>query len=74
MRYRDIEALLLSMGFCYSRCNGSHRVYIHPEGRRPVLLIHNSKNNTFGPKLVSRIIKEAETSITEGKELRAKRA
>jgi len=34
--FRDLERLLLKLGFRLDRTRGSHRIYIHPSVSRPV--------------------------------------
>ena len=33
--FRDLERLLLALGFRHDRTRGSHRIYIHPRATRP---------------------------------------
>jgi predicted RNA binding protein YcfA (HicA-like mRNA interferase family) len=34
--FRDLERLLLALGFRHDRTSGSHRIYIHPMVTRPL--------------------------------------
>jgi predicted RNA binding protein YcfA (HicA-like mRNA interferase family) len=34
--FRDLERLLLKLGFQLDRISGSHRIYIHPKVPRPI--------------------------------------
>jgi predicted RNA binding protein YcfA (HicA-like mRNA interferase family) len=34
--FRDLERLLLALGFRHDRTSGSHRIYIHPRVPRPL--------------------------------------
>jgi predicted RNA binding protein YcfA (HicA-like mRNA interferase family) len=34
--FRDLERLLLALGFMHDRTSGSHRIYIHPTVTRPL--------------------------------------
>jgi len=34
--FRDLERLLLALGFRHDRTSGSHRVYVHPRVTRPL--------------------------------------
>lgn len=72
MRFREIEQILLSMGFVFSRCSGSHNMYIHPDGIRPVLLCRNGKNKIFGRALIAKIKSEANRSIELGRQTKSK--
>lgn len=72
MRFKEVEQLLLSLGFMFSRCKGSHNMYVHPNGIRPVLLCRNGNNKTFGKALIAKIISEANSSIRLGLEAKNK--
>ena len=63
-----------AMGFVYSHTSGSHMIYKHPLGARPVGVCHNSKNKVFGPAAYKQVIKECRMSIELGKQLKLKRA
>jgi predicted RNA binding protein YcfA (HicA-like mRNA interferase family) len=34
--FRDLEKLLLALGFTHDRTSGSHRIYMHPKATRPL--------------------------------------
>lgn len=34
--FRDFERLLLALGFRHDRTSGSHRIYVHPQAKRPL--------------------------------------
>ena len=34
--FRDLEHLLLALGFKHARTSGSHRIYVHPRVQRPL--------------------------------------
>ena len=34
--FRDLEKLLLALGFSHDRTSGSHRIYVHPRATRPL--------------------------------------
>jgi predicted RNA binding protein YcfA (HicA-like mRNA interferase family) len=34
--FRDLEHLLLALGFKHARTGGSHRIYVHPRVTRPL--------------------------------------
>jgi len=36
IKFRDLERLLLRLGFTLARATGSHHIYIHPKVTRPV--------------------------------------
>jgi predicted RNA binding protein YcfA (HicA-like mRNA interferase family) len=35
IKFRDIQKLLLELGFYLDRIRGSHHIYIHPKATRP---------------------------------------
>ena len=65
---------LLNMGFVYSHTTGSHMLFKHPLGARPIGICHNAKNKVFGPAAYKQVLKEAHRSIELGKQLQAKRS
>jgi len=40
LRANDVRKVLLKHGFCERLTKSSHRVYVHPDGRRTVLTFH----------------------------------
>ncbi len=34
--FRDLERLLLALGFKHDRTSGSHRIFVHPKATRPL--------------------------------------
>jgi hypothetical protein len=36
IKFRDIQKLLLELGFYLDRIRGSHHIYIHPKATRPL--------------------------------------
>jgi predicted RNA binding protein YcfA (HicA-like mRNA interferase family) len=42
--FRDLERLLLKLGFRLDRVSGSHRIYIHPKVSRPVSVQPDGKD------------------------------
>jgi predicted RNA binding protein YcfA (HicA-like mRNA interferase family) len=73
MKREQLVDVLLNMGFVYSHTNGSHMLFKHAEGARPIGICHNSKNRFFGPAAYKQVIKEARLSLQLGKQLQAKR-
>lgn len=65
---KELEAL----GYTWSRGNGGHQVFTHPEASRPIVVPFDNKEK--GHKIVSKTIKKALRAIDEGRALRAKRA
>jgi predicted RNA binding protein YcfA (HicA-like mRNA interferase family) len=44
LKPRDVEKLLLSLGFTLLRQRGSHRQYRHPDGRQTTLPFHSGRD------------------------------
>lgn len=74
MKRTEVVSMLNDLGFAYSHTKGSHMIFKHPDGARPVGLCHNSKNKEFGPAAVKILLREASQSIELGRQLKAKRA
>ena len=54
---------LLKRGFIIARQKGSHRFLKHPDGRVLLFAFHDSE--TIGPRLLSKILKDASISLDE---------
>ena len=54
-------------GFEVKRVKGSHHVLTHPDGRATVVPVHAGE--TIGPGLLSRILRSADLSADELREL-----
>jgi predicted RNA binding protein YcfA (HicA-like mRNA interferase family) len=74
MRFREVVKELEKLGFTFDRVSGSHYLYKHVDGLRPIILCHKANNHTFGITLVNKIIKEAKLSIVMGIEARENRS
>lgn len=68
MRFKDMVKELELLGYQFSRVKGSHYLYTHALANRPIILCHKSRNNTFGPALVSKILSEAKRAIEHGQQ------
>ena len=55
LKPREVEAVLLSLGFAAVRQRGSHRQYRHPDGRGTTVPIHSGD---IAPSLLRRIAKD----------------
>ncbi len=44
LRPREVEKLLMSLGFTILRQRGSHRQYRHPDGRQTTLPFHSGRD------------------------------
>jgi len=64
---KDIIRVLEKKGFVLVRQSGSHKIYRNKEGKRMTIPFHSGK--TLHPKVLKNIIKDAEISIDELKEL-----
>jgi predicted RNA binding protein YcfA (HicA-like mRNA interferase family) len=54
--YRELRRVAEQVGFVWARCEGSHNVFIHPDGRRIVIPDHGS-HDIVRP-LVRKIIRD----------------
>jgi predicted RNA binding protein YcfA (HicA-like mRNA interferase family) len=41
--YHDLRRIAEQVGFMWARCEGSHNIFIHPDGRRIVIPNHGSQ-------------------------------
>ncbi len=57
----------LKCGFALDRSAGSHRVYLHPDGRRCVIPFH--ANQTLSPRVLSDLIEQLGLTVEEFLEL-----
>jgi len=58
---------LVRLGFRITRQSGSHRIYVNAQGRRVTLPYHARK--ILHPKLLSSILKDADISADELRDL-----
>lgn len=65
---RELERL----GYSWTRGNGGHQIYTHPEASRPIIVPFDNKEK--GYKIVLKTIKKAKAAIDEGRILKAARA
>jgi predicted RNA binding protein YcfA (HicA-like mRNA interferase family) len=42
--FRDLERLLIALGFRHDRTSGSHRIYVHPKVTRPLSIQPQGKD------------------------------
>lgn len=56
VKARDLVKIALKLGFTFRDQSGSHRVYIHPDGRRTTIPIHSTQ--VIGIGLLTKIIKK----------------
>ncbi len=54
---RILMTALLRDGFVHTSTTGSHRVFRHGDGRR-VVLWHHAASETFGPKTLTKILRQ----------------
>jgi len=57
---RECERALLRLGFQSRRTKGSHRIYVHPDGRRVVLPSHAGR--IIKPRTLRGILDDLEVS------------
>ena len=60
---KDLIRALRSLGFEVTRVRGSHHFLEHTDGRVTVVPVHG--NETIGPGLLARILRECEVSRDE---------
>ena len=60
---KNLVSVLQKFGFIVLRVKGSHHILKHPDGRTTVVPIH--KNETLGPGLLSKILKDCEISVSD---------
>jgi predicted RNA binding protein YcfA (HicA-like mRNA interferase family) len=60
---KKLLTLLIKLGFEVIRIRGSHHFIRHSDGRSTVVPIHG--NETLGPGLLHKILKDCELSISE---------
>lgn len=63
----EIIKVLDKRGFVLARQSGSHKIYKNDEGRRATVPFHSGK--ILHPKVLKSILKEADLSIEELKDL-----
>jgi predicted RNA binding protein YcfA (HicA-like mRNA interferase family) len=64
---RDLEILILKLGFTKSRQKGSHAFYKHYDGRATVIPFHSSKD--LPRPIIRAILREIELTVDEYNEL-----
>ena len=67
LRGRELVRALESAGFTVDRTRGSHLFLKHADGRATTVPIHSGE--TIGPGLLRAILRDAELSVDELKEL-----
>ncbi len=63
LRAREVEALLVQLGFTEVRRRGSHRQYRHPDGRGTTVPFHAGRD--IAPTLLRQIAKDIGLSVEE---------
>lgn len=53
---REVEAILLALGFSVVRQRGSHKQFRHPDGRSTTVPFHGSRD--ISPTLIRQIARE----------------
>ncbi|MFH0715135.1 MAG: type II toxin-antitoxin system HicA family toxin [Candidatus Diapherotrites archaeon] len=62
--------LLVELGFEEQRQTGSHKTFLHPDGRRTVVPVH--ANEDIGTNLLSKILKQINLRREEFEKMRSK--
>ena len=65
---------MASLGWTLDRVSGSHHIYKHPRGARPVNVCRNGNNRDFGAKLMVKINRDIEQSLELYKQYQANRS
>ncbi len=68
VKARELLRILERAGFVVLRVKGSHRLLRHPSGRRLLFAVHDTES--VGPKLLSRILKDAGLTLDDFERLR----
>lgn len=63
LKTKDLVRVLKKIGFQEMRQKGSHRFFMHPDGRTTLVSIHN--NEDIGHGLLRQILREIEISPDE---------
>lgn len=63
LKPREVEALLLRLGFLEVRQRGSHRQYRHPDGRRTTVPFHAGRD--ISPTLLRKIARDIRLTVDE---------
>ena len=63
LRAREVEALLVQLGFTEVRRRGSHRQYRHPDGRGTTVPFHAGRD--IAPTLLRQIAKDIGLPVEE---------
>ncbi|MBN1420236.1 MAG: type II toxin-antitoxin system HicA family toxin [Planctomycetes bacterium] len=63
LKPREVEALLLRLGFREIRQRGSHRQYRHPDGRGTTLPFHAGRD--ISPTLLRKIARDIGLTVEE---------
>lgn len=63
LKARQVERILIQLGFELVRKKGSHKFYKHPDGRYTVIPFHSSED--IGRGLLRQILREVNLSVDE---------
>ena len=66
LRPREVIAILSALGFREQRQRGSHKRFVHPDGRSTTVPVHGSRD--ISPVLLRRIARD--TGLTAAKFIR----
>ena len=64
---KELEKLILKLGFAKTRQQGSHAIYKHSDGRKTVIPFHIGKD--LPRPLIRTILREIEITVEEYNEL-----
>lgn len=61
MQVSKLVRILETDGWTYSRTKGSHRIFVHPDSKRPVVISEHSKK--IDGKRAKMIIEQAKNAV-----------
>lgn len=71
MKAIELVKELERLGYSWTRGNGGHQIYTHPEASRPIVVPFDNKEK--GHKIVAKTLKKAIAAIDEGRKLKQAR-
>ena len=60
---RQVISILMRRGFALDRQSGSHAVFIHPDGRRTTVPVHDKRD--LGKGILHQIMRDAELTVDD---------
>ena len=64
--FRDLERLLIKLGFSLARTSGSHHIYLHPKTTRPINIQRSGKDaKSYQVRQIRDMIEEFKLTLDE---------